>query len=174
MRDGWVTLHSLGSGSLDLLDSRNLGSEFPVSLTSHDSNHVIASTDNFTCMMSIHRGLIRVEQIDSKNPKGISNLVPFVDGFYLSQSLLIVSISAKSPSPFSELFTFPASLAERPLQIAKDLSSGLVILTSTTRILACTLSGHIVAHLLLPDDGIILNINRRAWHNLDPLANQTN
>jgi hypothetical protein len=156
MRDGWVTLQILESDSdyLDPLDSRNIGSELPVLFTRHDSNHVIATTDDFTCMISIHRGLISIEQIDSADLIGFSTLVPFIDGSYLSQSLSMVSVSSKSPSSFSLLFTYPIEPSERPLQIAKDLSTGLVILTSTSRVLACTSSGDIVAQMLLPQEGI--------------------
>jgi hypothetical protein len=152
MRDGWVTLHLLVSGCLDHVDSRYIGSELPVSLSHHDSNCVIACTDDFTCMLSIHRGLIRVEQIDPSN-YGFSNLVPFIDGLYLSKSLSIVSISAKISSLFSVMFVYPVEASERPLQIAKDLATGLVILTSTTRMVACTVSGSIVAQMILPKDG---------------------
>jgi hypothetical protein len=151
MRDGWVTLHHLVSGTLEILDSRNIG-ELPVSFTRHDSNHIVTCTDDFTCMISIQRGLIRVDPIDG-TVDGFSSLVPFSNGLYLSQFISTLSIRTKTPSSFSLLFTFPTSSSERPLQIAHDESTGLIILTSTSRILACSSSGSIVAHLLLPQEG---------------------
>lgn len=154
MRDGWVTLHRLDSPVT--LDSRHIGSLFPVSLTRFDDGHIVACTDDFTCMISVYRGLMRVEPLDSKVPAGLSSICPFIDGFYLTRMLSIISIKPKLPSSFSDLFAYPIIPEERPLQIAKDAETGLVILTSSARLCACNLKGDILTYLLLPQDGILI------------------
>lgn len=154
MRDGSLCLHLVRiqhpNKPLSLVDKHHTRSNFPVYLTRYTRNEAIATTDDFTCIVSVKHGVILLHRLDSSSKLGFPSLTRVSDSVFMSPTLDQVEIAGST----TDAVKVTMSEGERLTCVSGNSISGSLVLASTTRVMAVSLdSGTVSTHMLLPSDG---------------------